>query len=325
MQDYAIIAREPGGPEVLERRAIATPAPGPGEALVRHEAVGLNFLDIYHRTGLYPWETPRDLVLGSEAAGVVEAVGAGVTGLEPGDRVAYAHPLGAYVSARAIAADRLLKLPEGVSTETAAGVILKGLTAEYLIHDSYPVRAGDVVLVHAAAGGVGLLLGQWLAAKGVRAIGTAGGAEKVALAQAHGYDTVIDYGTGDFVDPVMDLTGGHGVAAVYDSVGAETWRGSLACLRVHGTFVNFGQSSGAIEGFTFSDLARKSLHATRPTLFHFIADPGELQRRGAALAAVLADGTVRAEARNRFALSDAARAHRALETRATTGTSILVP
>ncbi|SMX33073.1 quinone oxidoreductase family protein [Maliponia aquimaris] len=325
MQEYAIVATRPGGSDVLERRAISTPRPGAGEVLVRHAAIGLNFLDIYHRSGLYPWAVPADLVPGSEAAGVIEAVGDGVTGLTVGDRVAYTHPLGAYASVRVIAADRLLRLPEGVSAEVAAGVLLKGLTAHYLIHDSYKVAKGDTVLVHAAAGGVGLLLGQWLTAKGVRAIGTAGGPDKAALARAHGYDAVIDYRAADFVAQVADLTGGEGVQAVYDSVGAETWRGSLDCLRPHGSFVNFGQSSGPITGFTFSDLARKSLHATRPTLFHFIADPADLQRRGAALFAALEDGTLRSDVRTRFPLHDAAKAHDALESRATTGTTILIP
>ncbi|SDE04189.1 quinone oxidoreductase family protein [Ruegeria marina] len=325
MQDYRIVAREPGGSEVLERRDFTPDAPGQGEVLVRHEAIGLNFLDIYHRSGLYPWAAPRDLVPGSEAAGVVEAVGPGVTGLNRGDRVAYTHPLGAYASARVIAADRLLRLPDGISSEVAAGVILKGLTAHYLIHDSYVAQKGDTVLVHAAAGGVGLLMGQWLAARGVRAIGTAGGAEKCALARSHGYDTVIDYSAGDFVGRVMELTGGAGVQAVYDSVGADTWRGSLACLATHGSFVNFGQSSGPITGFAFGDLAKGSFFATRPVLFHFTADPAELQRRGAALFAALGDGTLVSEVRNRFALADAAKAHDALESRSTTGTTVLIP
>ena len=325
MTHYAMVAREPGGPDVLERRPLEPGLPGPGDVLVRHEAIGLNFLDIYHRSGAYPWAEPRDLIPGSEAAGVVEAVGDGVTGLKPGDRVAYTHPLGAYVSARVIAADRLLRLPDGISCETAAGVILKGLTAQYLIHDSHAVRGGESVLVHAAAGGVGLLLGQWLRAKGARAIGTAGGADKVALALEHGYDAVIDYRAEDFVARVTDLTDGAGVHVVYDSVGADTWRGSLACLRRHGSFVNFGQSSGPIEGFGFADLAKGSFHATRPVLFHFISDPQELQRRGAALFAALANGTLRSEVRNRFPLADAARAHDALESRQTTGTTVLVP
>lgn len=325
MQDFVILAREPGGSDVLERRDITTPMPGPGEAVVRHQAIGLNFLDIYHRSGLYPWTQPRDLIPGSEAAGVVDAVGQGVTGLRVGDRVAYTYPLGAYASARVIAADRLLRLPDQIDAETAAGVILKGLTAHYLIHDSYPVCKGDTVLVHAAAGGVGLLLGQWLRDKGVRAIGTAGGAQKCDLARAHGYDAVIDYRAADFVPLVMELTGGTGVHAVFDSVGADTWRASLACLRPHGTFVNFGQASGPISGFGFGDLAKGSLRATRPTLFHFIDDPDELQRRGAALFDALGKGTFTSDVRNRFALTQAAQAHDALESRATSGATILIP
>ncbi len=325
MQDYAIVACEPGGPDVLERRIVTPASPDAGEVLVRHLAIGLNFIDVYHRSGLYPWAEPRDLIPGSEAAGVVEARGPGVEGLAEGDRVAYAHPLGAYASARVIAADRLLPLPDGISTEAAAGVLLKGLTAHYLVHDSYAVRADDTVLVHAAAGGVGLLLGQWLKAKGARAIGTAGGAEKVSLALENGYDAVVDYRAGDFVPRVMELTDGAGVHAVYDSVGADTWRGSLSCLQPHGSFVNFGQSSGPITGFTLGDLAKGSLHATRPALFHFIAGPAELQRRSAALFAALSDGTLTSEVHNRFPLAEAAAAHDALEGRRTTGNTILVP
>jgi len=325
MTDYAIVATRPGGSGVLERRALEPGVPGPGEVRVRHAAIGLNFIDIYHRSGTYPWATPRDLIPGSEAAGVIEAVGPGVTGLQTGDRVAYTHPLGAYVTARVIAADRLLRLPGEIGFETAAGLILKGLTAQYLIHDSYAVRAGDTVLVHAAAGGVGLLLGRWLAGLGVRAIGTAGGADKVALALEHGYDAVIDYRAEDFVARVRDLTRGAGVHAVYDGVGADTWRGSLACLRRHGFFVNFGQSSGPIEGFGFGDLAAGSFRATRPVLFHFIARPQDLQRRGASLFAALADGTLPGAVRHVYALGDAAAAHDALESRRTTGTTVLVP
>lgn len=325
MSDYAIVARNPGGSDVLEQRPLELGAPGAGEVLVRHQAIGLNFLDVYHRSGLYPWAEPRDLIPGSEAAGVIEAVGEGVPDFKPGDRVAYTHPLGAYVSARVIAADRLLRLPDGINTDTAASVILKGLTAHYLIHDSYLAHEGDTVLVHAAAGGVGLLLGQWLKALGVRAIGTAGGRAKVALALEHGYDAVIDYSAEDFTARVHELTDGAGVHAVYDSVGADTWRGSLACLRPHGSFVNFGQASGPITEFGFGDLAKGSYHATRPVLFHFISDPDELQRRGGALFAALGDGTLTSEVRNRFALREAARAHDALESRQTSGATVLIP
>ena len=322
MSDYAMVVTAPGGPENFERREIATPVPGPGEALVRHAAVGLNFLDVYHRSGLYPWAVPRDLIPGSEAAGVVVAVGPGVEGLVPGTRVAYTHPLGAYASARVIAADRLTRIPDGIGDEQAASLMLKGLTAQYLIHSTFPVAAGMTVLVQAAAGGVGLILGQWLAAKGVTAIGTAGGPEKVALARAHGYAEVIDYRAGDFAPRVLELTGGRGVDAVYDSVGRDTWRGSLACLRTRGAFVNFGQASGMIEGFGLADLAKGSFTACRPVLFHYIADPAELRARADALFAAVLSGAITAEVRQRAPLSAAAAAHRGLEARETTGATV---
>lgn len=323
--DYAMVVTTPGGPENFVRREIALPLPGPGEALVRHSAVGLNFLDVYHRSGLYPWAEPRDLVPGSEAAGVVEAVGPGVTRLRVGDRVAYTHPLGAYATVRTLPADRLVKLPETVTDEQAASLMLKGLTAQYLIHSTFPVEPGMTVLVQAAAGGVGLILGQWLSAKGVTAIGTAGGPEKVALAKAHGYAHVIDYRAGDFAAEVRDLTGGVGVHAVYDSVGRDTWRGSLASLRVRGAFVCFGQASGMIEGFTLADLAKGSFTACRPVLFHYVADPDELAARSADLFAALASGAIRADVRQRRPLAQAAEAHRDLEARRTTGATVLIP
>ncbi|ARE41655.1 Quinone oxidoreductase [Rhodovulum sp. P5] len=324
MGEKAIIAREPGGPEVLEWSDWEVGAPGPGEVLVRHTAVGLNFIDTYFRSGLYPW--PNDvLVPGGEAAGVVEALGDGVEGLSPGDRVAYTLPNGSCCTARLLPADRLVPLPDAVSDEVAASVMLKGLTAHYLIHDSFPAQDGQTVLVHAAAGGVGLLLGQWLAAKGVRAIGTAGGPDKVALARAHGYDTVIDYRAGDFVPPVMEATSGEGVEAVYDSVGRDTWRGSLACLKQRGMFVSFGQSSGTLDDFRMSDLAAGSFSANRPVLFHYIATAEDLRGRAADLFAAIADGVLTPKVGQSWPLSDTADAHRALEGRATTGATVLIP
>ena len=326
MTDYAMVMPAPGGADAFERRAIAPPEPGPGEALVRQTAIGLNFIDVYHRSGQYPWPVERDLVPGSEGAGVVEAVGPGVTGLAPGDRVAYTLPLGAYASRRVLPADRLVALPAGVSDETAATVMLKGLTAQYLIHATFRVEPGMTVLVQAAAGGVGLILGQWLAAKGAIAIGTAGGPEKVALARAHGYAHVIDYRAGDFVEPVRELTGGQGVHVVYDSVGRDTWRGSLACLRVRGMFACFGQSSGPVEGFGLADLAKGgSLSACRPSLFHYVATRAELESRAADLFAMLESGAIRAEVRQRFALGEVSEAHAALEGRRTTGATVLIP
>ena len=326
MTDYAMIVPAPGGPEAFERREIATPRPGPGEALVRHTAVGLNFIDVYHRSGLYPWPVERDLIPGSEGAGVVEAVGEGVSAVAPGDRVAYTLPLGAYASARTIRADRLVRLPDGIADEVAASVMLKGLTAQYLIHSTFRVEEGMRVLVQAAAGGVGLLLGQWLAAKGAVAIGTAGGPEKAALARRHGYAHVIDYRAGDFVAEVKRLTDGEGVHVVYDGVGRDSWRGSLACLRTRGMFVTFGQSSGMIEGFSLADLAAGgSLSACRPSLFHYIASRGELEERAADLFGMIASGAVEAEVRQRFALGEAGAAHSALTERRTTGASVLLP
>jgi NADPH2:quinone reductase len=326
MTDYAMIVPRPGGPDALERREIVPPAPGPGEARVRHHAIGLNFIDVYHRSGLYPWPVERDLTPGSEGAGVVEAVGDGVTGVAPGDRVAYTLPFGAYATVRVIRADRLVKVPDAVPDDVAATVMLKGLTAQYLIHSTFRVEPGMTVLVQAAAGGVGLILGQWLAAKGVVAIGTAGGPEKVALARAHGYAHVVDYRAGDFVAEVKALTGGQGVHVVYDSVGKDTWRGSLACLRTRGMFVTFGQSSGVIEGFALGDLAAGgSLSACRPTLFNYVATRAELESRAADLFAMLASGAIRAEVRQRFALTDAGAAHAALAGRGTVGASVLIP
>ncbi len=326
MSDYAMYVPTPGGAETFERREIATPVPGPGQALVRHTAVGLNFLDVYHRSGLYPWPVERDLIPGSEGAGVVESVGDGVTSVAAGDRVAYTLPLGAYATRRVIAADRLVRIPDGVTDEVAATVMLKGLTAHYLIHSTFRVEAGMRVLVQAAAGGVGLLLGQWLKAVGAEAIGTAGGPEKVALAKAHGYAHVIDYRAGDFADEVRALTGGKGVHVVYDSVGRDTWRGSLASLAVRGMFVTFGQSSGQIEGFALSDLAKGgSLAACRPTLFNYIATREELEARAADLFQALDGGVLTAEVRQRFALSEAGQAHVALEGRKTTGATVFIP
>ena len=318
-----LLARQPGGPEVMDWADLPLEAPGPGEALIRQSAVGVNFIDIYFRSGLYPW--PGDtLVPGSEAAGVVEAVGEG-TGLTPGDRVAYVTRHGAYREARVMPADSLVRLPDGISETLAASVMLKGLTAQYLVTSSYVVKPGDTVLVHAAAGGVGLILGQWLASIGARAIGTAGSPEKVAQALAHGYDAVVNYREADFVAALRDLTGGEGVAAVYDSVGRDTWRGSLNCLKPLGSFVNFGQSSGMIEGFALSDLAAGSLTAIRPVLFDYIATREALERRSAELFGKLLDGSVRCDVTQVRPLVEAPQVHEAMAARATTGSTVLIP
>jgi NADPH2:quinone reductase len=321
----AIIAREPGGPEVFEWSSLETPAPGPGEAVIEQRAIGVNFIDTYYRKGVYPWpSTP--LIPGGEAAGVVAAVGAGVTDLAVGDRVAYTLPLGAYRERRVVPAERVVKLPDAIAFEVAASILLKGLTAEFLVTSCYPVKRGDWVLVHAAAGGVGLLLGQWLRSLGAQSIGTVGSAEKFAVAREHGYGHVVNYREEDFSERVRDLTAGRGCDVVYDSVGADTWRGSLKTLKKRGTFVSFGQSSGMITGFQVSDLASGgSLYASRPTLFDYIAAREELQHRAADLFAHLADGSVKAHVGQTLPLREAAAAHRALESRRTVGATVLMP
>ena len=322
---YAIIARQTGGTDVLEQINLDMPSPKTGEVLIRHTAIGVNFIDTYFRSGLYPWPVEKDLVLGSEAAGVVEQLGGGVTGFAVGDRVAYTLPNGAYITHRAIEAKHLVKLPDYISDEVAAASMLKGLTAHYLLHRSYVPERGQTVLFHAAAGGVGLIAGQWLAAKGVTAIGTAGGPEKCALAAQHGYAQTIDYTSEDFVERVKEITDGQGVDAVYDSVGKDTYLGSLNCLKTFGTLVNFGQSSGPALDFKLSDLAAGSFSVTRPVLFHFTAQPGYLQTAADELFTMIEHGDIKININQKFALSDAAKAHDQLESRKTTGSTILLP
>lgn len=325
MRDYQMVMPQPGGAEAFQRRDIDTPQPGAGQVLLRHHAVGLNFLDVYHRAGVYPWPVERDLVPGSEAAGVVEAVGPDVQGFAVGDRVAYTLPLNAYASARVIAADRLVHLPDGVDFDAAASLMLKGLTAHYLIHSTFRVEPGMTALVQAAAGGVGQLLGPWIKAKGATAIGTAGGPEKVALALAQGYDHVIDYNAEDVAARVAEITGGRGVNVVYDGVGQATWAGSMASLAVRGMMVSFGQSSGMVGPVPMSELGAKSLFLTRPTLFQHIADPAELQARARDMFAALQSGAISAAVNQRLPLDQVARAHQVLEARQTTGATVLIP
>jgi NADPH2:quinone reductase len=322
--DMGIVVRSAGGPEALEWTALSTPAPGAGEVRIAQHAIGVNFIDTYFRSGLYPWpSTP--LIPGAEAAGVVAELGAGVADLKVGDRVAYTLPLGAYRTQRIVAAERLVKLPDSITFEVAASVMLKGLTAQFLLTSSYAVKAGDTVLVHAAAGGVGLLMGQWLKLLGATSIGTAGSPEKVAIAKANGYGHVIDYRAEDFAARVNAITGGKGCDVVYDSVGKDTWRGSLKCLRMRGMFVHFGQSSGMIADFKFSDLAGGgSLFATRPMLFDYIKSREELTARAQDLFARLAAGDIKAHVGQRAALRDAATAHRDLESRRTIGATVLI-
>ena len=300
--------------------------PGPGQILVKHTAIGLNFIDIYFRTGLYPAPNGLPLVPGGEAAGIVLELGEGVEGLKVGDRVAYVINTGAYAEQRVIAADRVVTIPDGISDEQAAAMMLKGMTAEYLVRRTFKVRPGDTILYHAAAGGVGLILGQWAKHLGATVIGTASSPEKAELARAHGYDHVIDYRTQDFVSEVARLTDGRKCDVVYDSVGKDTFPGSLDCLRPLGTFVSFGQSSGPIPPFNIALLAQKgSLFATRPTLFVYNAKREALETSAKALFDVVLNGIVEIKINQTYALKDAGRAQADLEGRKTTGATVLIP
>ncbi|MCC6736365.1 MAG: quinone oxidoreductase [Bauldia sp.] len=313
-----------GGPEALVVDTIDVPAPGEGEALIRHTAIGVNFIDVYQRQGLYP--LPFPFVGGNEGAGVVEAIGPGVTEVNVGDRVAYCMAVGAYAERRTIASRRLVRIPETVPDDIAAAVILKGLTAEYLVRRTRPLGPGDTILFHAAAGATGLIATQWASSLGATVIGTAGSPEKVALALAHGCAHVINYRTEDFVARTKELTGGRGVDVVYDSVGADTFPGSLDVLRPRGMFVSFGQSSGLVPPFAPRLLSLKgSLFMTRPNLANYVADRGELEDAAAALFGVIADGTVRVRIDRRLPLASAGEAHRALEARETSGSVVLLP
>jgi NADPH:quinone reductase len=321
--DMAVLARTAGGPEVLEWTALDTPPPGQGEVRVAQRAVGVNFIDTYYRGGSYPWpSTP--LVPGAEAAGVIDAVGPGVKDLAVGDRVAYVMHVGAYRTRRVLPAERLVRLPDAIEFDVAASIMLKGLTAQFLLTSCYPVKAGDTVLVHAAAGGVGLVLGQWLRSIGAIAIGTVGSPEKTSIALANGYSHIIDNARGDFESAVREIAP-KGCDVVYDSVGKDTWRGSLKVLRPRGMFVSFGQSSGAIVDFKMADLASNgSLYASRPTLFDYIRSREELRMRADDLFARLATGAVRAHIGQRMPLAEAAEAHRALASRRTIGSTVLL-
>ena len=320
----AIRIHETGGPEVLRWEEVTLAAPRANEVLMRQTAVGLNYIDTYHRTGLYPLELPA--ILGREAAGVVEAVGDEVDSLAVGDRVAYALEPGSYCEARVIDAGRLVRLPDAIDDRTAAAMLLKGLTVQYLLRSCYQVHAGDTVLIHAAAGGVGLIACQWAKALGATVIGTMGSAQKAALAVSHGCDHPILYKEQDFVARVQELTDGAGVRAVYDSVGRDTFDGSLDCLATRGTLVSFGQSSGPVEPFNIGVLAAKgSLNLTRPTLAHFIASATELAAASGELFGLYISGALRIEIGRTYPLSEATQAHRDLEARATSGSTVLLP
>jgi NADPH2:quinone reductase len=325
MTTHAIRMHETGGPEVLRWEVVELPAPAPGEVRVRHTAVGVNFIDTYHRTGLYPVTLPA--VLGSEAAGVVEEVGDGVTGFAKGDRVAYGTgPLGAYAEARNMPVANLVKVPAGIDDQVAAAAMLKGMTAQYLVRRTYAVQKGDTILVHAAAGGVGLILCQWAKHLGATVIGTVGSEEKAKLAREHGCDHIVFYRTEDVPARVREITSGAGVPVVYDSVGKDTFAASLACLRPRGLMVTFGQSSGAIAPFDPRLLAQKgSLFLTRPTLADYVRERADLEATARDLFDVIASGAVRIRVAQTYPLRDAERAHRDLEARKTTGSTVLLP
>jgi NADPH2:quinone reductase len=320
----AVRFHKTGGPEVLQLEDVQVGEPGQGQARVRHTAIGVNFIDTYQRSGLYPMQLPA--TAGNEGAGVVEAVGPGVTLVKAGDRVAYTGQVGSYAGQRLLQADRLVKIPEGISDEQAASMMLKGMTVQYLIHRTYAVKAGDTVLWHAAAGGVGLIACQWLKALGATVIGTVGSDEKAKLAKAHGADHVINYSTENFVERVKAITGGKGVPVVYDSVGKSTWEGSLDCLRPLGMWVTFGNASGPVPPLNTGILAQKgSLFLTRPTLMTYTASRADLEMTAKSLFDIVRSGKVKIEITARYKLADAAQAHRDLEGRKTTGSVILLP
>lgn len=321
----AIQFHSTGGPEVLQWEEVTVGDPGPGEIRVKHTAIGLNYIDTYHRTGLYPLPLPHGI--GMEGAGHVTAIGNGVTDLAVGDRVAYAGPPpGSYAEERLMAASTAVKIPNGVDDETAAAMMLKGMTAQYLIRQTYPIKAGDTILIHAAAGGVGQIVCQWAKSLGATVIGTVGNDEKAEMVRALGCDHPIVYTREDFVEKVMDITAGAKLPVVYDSVGQDTFMKSLDCLQPLGTMVSFGQSSGAVPPLDLGIFAQKgSLFFTRPTLMTYTANRADLLAMTDDLFTVVQDGTVKIAIDQRFALQDARAAHEALEGRQTTGSTILLP
>ena len=322
---HAIRIHANGGPEVLAFEEVTVGAPGPGEARIRHTAIGLNYIDTYHRSGLYPLPMPAGL--GLEAAGVVEAVGSGVDWIRAGDRVAYSGGTpGSYATHRVMPAERLVKIPDGIDDVTAATLMLKGLTVQYLFRQTYPLKSGETILFHAAAGGVGLIACQWARALDVTMIGTVGSDAKAELAKANGCTHTIVYTREDFVARTKALTGGKGVPVVYDGIGKDTFPQSLDCLAPRGLFVSYGNSSGSIAAFNIGLLAQKgSLYVTRPTLFTYAATRASLTAMADEVFALVLAGKIKSEARQTFALKDAAEAHRAIESRSTTGATVLMP
>ncbi|GAA0781388.1 quinone oxidoreductase [Roseibium denhamense] len=322
----AVRVNETGGPEVMTWEHIEIGEPGAGEARIRHTAIGLNFIDTYFRSGLYPAPTGLPFSPGNEGAGIVLSVGEGVDHVKPGDRVAYVGPLGAYAQERLVPAASLVVVPEGIDDKTAAAMMLKGMTAQYLLRQTYKVGPETTLLFHAAAGGVGLIAGQWAAHLGATVIGTAGSEDKIELAKAHGYQHMINYRTENFVERVKEITDGKGCDVVYDSVGQDTYPGSLDCLKPRGMWVSFGQSSGPITDFNLALLAQKgSLFATRPSLFNYIATREDLEATAGELFDVVQKGIVKIGINQEYRLADAVQAHSDLEGRKTTGTTVLLP
>lgn len=320
----AVQVQAPGGPEAMKIVDVSLGKPGPGQALVRHHAIGLNYIDVYFRTGTYPAES-YPCTLGMEAAGVVEAVGEGVSHVKVGDRVAYSgRPMGAYCDARVMPAGLLIKLPKSISFETGAAMMLKGMTAQYLFRRTANLQKGHTILFHAAAGGVGLIAMQWAKHMGVTVIGTAGSDEKCALAKAHGADHVINYSTEDFVEQVKAITNGRGVDVVYDSVGKSTFEKSLQCLRKYGLMVSFGNASGKVPPLDLAVL-QGHLFITRPSLMPYTATRPELEQTAGELVKMVSSGKIKIKIDQTYALADVAQAHRDLEARKTTGSTILLP
>jgi NADPH2:quinone reductase len=322
----AIIVRKTGGPEVLQFEDRTLEKPAPGEVLVRHTAIGLNFIDTYFRSGLYPAPQGTPFVLGNEAAGEVVEVGEGVTYVNPGDRVAYVTTLGSYAEERLISADHLIRLPDSIDDKTAAAMMLKGMTARYLLRKTYNVGPQTTMLFHAAAGGVGTIVGQWASHLGATVIGTAGSDEKVEQAKQHGYTHVINYKRNNFVERVKEITNGKGCDVVYDGVGKDTFPASLDCIKPRGLFVSFGNASGPVDSFNLGILSQKgSLFVTRPKLFDYTATREDLEETANDLIDVVSKGIVTIEVNQTYPLKDAAKAHDDLEARRTTGATILLP
>ncbi len=322
--NHAVLVHNTGGPDVLSYESAPMPGPDPGEVLIKHTAIGLNYIDVYFRSGLY--SAPLPLIPGMEGVGIIQEIGPGVTGFKTGERIGYAsRPIGAYAEYRTMPTERIVKIPDGISDEQAAAALLKGMTTEYLLRRTFPVQAGQTILFHAAAGGVGLIACQWAKHLGATIIGTVGSEEKAALAKQYGCTHVINYNTENFVERVKDITNGKGVPVVYDGVGKETFLPSLDCLQRRGTMVSFGNASGPVDPFPPALLSQKgSLYLTRPAMPDYTHEPEDYQQSATALFDVIKTGAVQLPIHQRYELKDAAQAHKDLEGRKTTGSSVFI-